>query len=136
MKRRIWLLLCSAVVLLPACVPIGVPDKPQPPEVTALPTYPTMQQVVTPEPTLYADEQPPPTAVSLFQTADKPDAVLAYYNRILILDGWTADKVTTAGVQKFEWWGGCPGHQLLVTAVSLPSGATTVEVKEYELGCI
>lgn len=132
MRRHCALLICGAALLLSACAPAG---KPQPPEATAVPTYPSIQQAVTPQPTLYANEQPPPDSVALFQTQDKPDTVLAYYNNALAPDGWTAHAQTTQGVQEFTWEGGCPLHRLLVTAVSLPSGMTTVEVKRYDLGC-
>ena len=124
--------LCLLLPILVACAPAGN----QPPEVTAIPTYPNVVQQATPDPTAIAAERPQPRVVQLFQTPDKPEAVLAYYDAILLKSGWHDSSATPLpDARSYQWSGGCPIHYIYINVTPGDSALTSVELKRYDLGC-
>ncbi len=82
-------------------------------------------------------ELPPPAEVLLMQTPDSPESVLAFYEDLLVKEGWrvTTPATPTPNARRFDWSAGCPIHWMIVTATPGENDLTIVELKRYSLGC-
>ena len=135
MKLKLLAACLLPVMLLASCIQAVDP----PPSSVDIPRYGAAVILSTPTPAADSPpgEMPPPAEVLLMQTADPPELVLAFYEDLLVKEGWrvTTPAIPTPNSRRFDWSAGCPIHWMIVTATPGENDLTIVELKRYSLGC-
>ena len=126
------LLLC----VLAACSAYPPPDPgKRPPDIESLRLYPGAQQVRVQR---QSGAGPTFKELTTFQTGDKPEAVLAFYRRVLAKDGWEffVPRTPIANRLGADWANGVgqPGYQVDLIAQPLAGGQTSVEITVTRAG--
>lgn len=135
MKLKLLAACLLPVILLASCIQAVDP----PPSSVDIPRYEAAVILSTPTtgPEGGPKELPPPAEVLLMQIPDSPESVLAFYEDLLVKEGWrvTTPATPTPNSRRFDWSAGCPIHWMIVTATPGENDLTIVELKRYSLGC-